>query len=402
MGKEVIIRETYLNKVKPYLGTDLIKVFTGQRRVGKSFILKMIAEYLDDQNHNSNIIFIDKELFDFDSIVDYKDLVNYVNKKFNADKKNYLFIDEIQEINEFEKGLRHYQNQGNIEIFCTGSNANMLSGDLATLLSGRYIQIQVNNLSYIEFLKFHNLENSDETLVKYLKWGGLPFIKNLHPDDEVIYDYLSNIISTIIYKDVVYRHNIRNIEFFDTLTAFMASNTGNLITAQKISQYLKSQKTDISTKVVLNYLEYLQNAFLLHKLKRLDVKSKKVFETNNKYFFEDWGLRNALIGLSKFAIPDLLENVVFSHLKQNGFEVSVGVLKNKEIDFVAEKSGSKLYIQVAYLIPDEKVKKREFGNLLEISDNYQKLVVSMDPYPIGNFEGVNHMHLRDFLMKSSF
>jgi predicted AAA+ superfamily ATPase len=402
MSKEIIIREKYLNKIRHFLGNDLIKIFTGQRRVGKSYILKMTAQYINNKNPSSNIIFIDKELYEFDTISDYKDLINYVDKKTDLNQKNYLLIDEIQEIEAFEKAIRHFQNQGNIEIFCTGSNAQMLSGDLATILSGRYIRIEINTLSFKEFMKFHNLDSSDETLVKYLKWGGLPFIRNLNPFDEIVFDYLSNIISTIIYKDVIYRHKVRNIEFFDTLIRFMAANSGNLITAQKISQYLKSQKVDISTKVVLNYLEYLQNAFLLRKVKRVDVNSKKVFEINNKYFFEDWGLRNALLGLNRFSIPDILENVVYSHLKQLDYNVSVGVLKNLEVDFIAEKNGGKVYVQVAYLITNDKVKKREFGNLLEIKDNYKKLVVSMDPYKIAGDKGVEHMNLKDFLLQESF
>jgi predicted AAA+ superfamily ATPase len=402
MSKEIIIRKKYLNKIRHFLGNDLIKIFTGQRRVGKSYVLKMTAQYINNKNPSSNIIFIDKELYEFDTISDYKDLINYVDKKTDLNQKNYLLIDEIQEIEAFEKAIRHFQNQGNIEIFCTGSNAQMLSGDLATILSVRYIRIEINTLSFKEFMKFHNLDSSDETLVKYLKWGGLPFIRNLNPFDEIVFDYLSNIISTIIYKDVIYRHKVRNIEFFDTLIRFMAANSGNLITAQKISQYLKSQKVDISTKVVLNYLEYLQNAFLLRKVKRVDVNSKKAFEINNKYFFEDWGLRNALLGLNRFSIPDILENVVYSHLKQLDYNVSVGVLKNLEVDFVAEKNGGKVYVQVAYLITNDKVKKREFGNLLEIKDNYKKLVVSMDPYKIAGDKGVEHMNLKDFLLQESF
>lgn len=218
----------------------------------------------------------------------------------------------------------------------------------------------------------------------------------------MIFEYLKNIVSTIIYKDILYRYKIRNVDFFDNLIRFAASNTGNLITAKKISEYLKSQKTDISTRVVINYLDYLQNAFLVYKIKRLDIQSKKIFEINNKYFFEDWGLRNALLGLSHFSVPDVLENVVFSHLKQLGYKVSVGLLKNLEIDFVAEKEAEKVYIQVAYLIPDEKVKEREFGNLLRIKDNYVKLVVSLDSFTIGNYKGIKHLHLQDFLLQNSF
>jgi predicted AAA+ superfamily ATPase len=260
----------------------------------------------------------------------------------------------------------------------------------------------VNPLSYIEFLEFHQLPNTNESLNKYLKWGGLPFIINLEKDDRVIFDYLSNILSTIVYKDILYRYKIRNVEFFDRLIQFLAANTGNLITAKKISDYLKSQKTNISPKVILNYLQYLQNAFLVYKLKRTDVNSKKVFEVNDKYYFEAWGLRNAILGPGHFSIPDTLENVVFSHLKQLGYSVNVGVLKNLEIDFIAKKQGHTLYVQVAYLIPDSKVHEREFGNLEHINDNYPKYVVSLDPVEIKSHKGIKHLHLRDFLTKSNF
>lgn len=393
----IIERKSYLKYIKPYIDKNLIKVFVGQRRVGKSYLMKMTSNFIIKQNQHANIIFIDKELYEFDSITDYHSLISYVQSNLSATKQNYLFIDEVQEISGFEKALRHFQNKEAVDIYCTGSNAEMLSGELATLLSGRYISINVNSLSYIEFLEFHKLDDHNDSLFKYLKWGGLPFIRNLEKDDEVIFDYLSNILSTIVYKDILYRYKIRNVEFFDRLIKYIAANTGNLITSKKISDYLKSQKVDISTKVVLTYLQYLQNAFLVYKLKRVDVNSKKVFEINDKYFFEDWGLRNALLGLGHFSIPDTLENVVFSHLKQLGYKVSVGVLKNLEIDFVAKKGNELIYVQVVYIIPDEKVKEREFGNLGLIKDNYPKYVVSLDPVEIESYKGIKHMHLRKFL-----
>jgi len=398
----VIERKSYLQYIKKYIDKNLIKVFVGQRRVGKSYLMKMTVNYIRNKNPEATIIFIDKEQYEYDSIKDYHSLITYVEKQLSINNKNYLFIDEIQEISEFEKALRHFQNKNSADIYCTGSNADMLSGELATLLSGRYIRIQVNSLSYIEFLDFHQLADSDDSLFKYLKWGGLPFIKNLEKDDEIIFDYLSNILSTIVYKDILYRYKIRNVEFFDRLIQYIAANTGNLITSKKISDYLKSQKIDISSKVILSYLQYLQNAFLIYKLKRVDVNSKKVFEINDKYFFEDCGLKNALIGLNHFSIPDTLENVVFSHLKQLGYHVNVGVLKHLEIDFIAKKENALIYIQVAYIITDKKVKDREFGNLEIIKDNYPKYVVSLDPVTIGDYKGIKHIHLREFLKKEQF
>jgi len=398
----IIERKSYLQYIKPFINQKLIKVFVGQRRVGKSYLMKMTSNYILKQNQDANIIFVDKEQYEFDSIRDYHSLISYVESKLSATKQNYLFVDEVQEIIGFEKALRHFQNKNTVDIYCTGSNAEMLSGELATLLSGRYIEINVSSLSYIEFLKFHKLNDINDSLYKYLKWGGLPFIKNLEKDDEIIFDYLSNILSTIVYKDILYRYKIRNVEFFDRLIQYIAANTGNLITSKKISDYLKSQKVDISSKVILTYLKYLQNAFLVYKLKRVDVNSKKVFEINDKYFFEDWGLRNALLGLGHFSIPDTLENVVFSHLKQLGYDVSVGVLKNLEIDFIAKKDQDIIYVQVAYILSSEKVKEREFGNLELIKDNYPKYVVSLDQVEIGSYKGIKHIHLREFLKRDHF
>ncbi len=398
----IIEREIYLAKVDSYIDKDLIKVFIGQRRVGKSYFIKTIINHIKRKVPQANIIYIDKELYDYDNIATYHELIEFVEKELKPDSNNYLFIDEIQEIVDFQKALRHFQNNKSTDIYISGSNADMLSGELATLLSGRYIEININSLSYLEFLEFHQLENNDDGFSKYLKWGGLPYIRNLEKDDEVIFEYLKNILSTIFYKDILHRYKIRNVDFFDRLILFMASNVGNLITSKKISDYLKSQRVDISPKIVLTYLQYLQNAYLLHKLNRVDVHSKKIFEINNKYYFEDWGLRNALIGLNRFSVPDILENVVFSHLKILGYRLSVGVLKNFEIDFIAEKSDEKIYIQVAYLITDEKVKQREFGNLLQIKDNYPKYVVSLDPVQIGGIQGVRHIHLREFLTKKNF
>ncbi len=398
----IIDRTSYLNNISKFIDQNLIKVFIGQRRVGKSCILKSTIKLIQKQKPDCNIIYIDKELYDFDFISTYHDLIQYVDKKLIDKGENYLFIDEVQDIIDFQKALRHYHNKNTVDIYISGSNANMLSGELATLLSGRYIQINVHTLSYLEFLNFHQLDDNDESLFKYLKWGGLPYLKNLLKDDPVIYEYLNNILSTIIYKDIISRYKIRNTYFLEQLMQFIAGNCGNLITAKKISDYLKSQKIDISPKVVLNYLQYLNNAFLIHKINREDIHSKKIFEINNKYFFEDWGIRNALQGLNHYSAPDILENVVFSHLKALGYTVKIGVIKDLEIDFIAEKQDNKIYIQVAYIISDEKIKQREFGNLLLIKDNYPKYVVSLDPVQIGQYKGIKHLHLRDFLKKEDF
>jgi len=394
---ENIKREYYLKKIEPFIGKNLIKVIVGQRRVGKSFLLLQIMEMVKERNLNSNNIFIDKEKYDFDEIKDYNDLIKYVQKKLSPNKSNNLFIDEIQDIENFEKALRHFYTEKNIDIYCTGSNANLLSGELATYLSGRYLEIKVFSLSWNEFLQFNKLPNNKNSLEKYINFGGLPFIKYLPFDQKIIFEYLKNIYSTIIYKDIVARHNIRNTNFLENLVKFSANNVGNILSSKKISDYLKSQKLNISPQIVLTYLDYLQQAFLIYKVKRSDIIGKKLFEIGEKYYFEDWGIKNAIVGYRELHINQVIENIVFLHLMIHNYNVLIGKSGAKEIDFICERDGAKVYIQVAYLIPDEKVRDREFGNLLNIKDNYRKIVVSLDEYTLKNYQGIEHLHLQEFL-----
>ncbi len=393
----LIERPIYLDRIKPFIDKNLIKVIVGQRRVGKSYLLLQVVDYLKQRNQNINVIYIDKEKYEFDKIQNYEDLINFCNKLISNDKKNYIFIDEIQDIQDFEKALRHFYSFENIDIYCTGSNAKLLSGEFATFLSGRYVEIKVYGLSYLEFLKFHKLENTDESLENYLRIGGLPYLINLQKDEQIVYEYLNNIFSTIIYKDIISRYNIRNLHFLENLVKYLSLNTGNLVSSKRISDYLKSQNIKMSPQIVLDYLTYLENAFLVFKVKRTDLTGKKIFEINEKYYFEDLGIKNAIIGRSNFSINQIIENVIFNHLKIYNYNVNVGISGDKEIDFVCEKSGKKIYIQAAYLIPDGNVIKREYGNLLEIKDNYKKIVVSLDKFAPKNIDGIEHVLLKDFL-----
>jgi predicted AAA+ superfamily ATPase len=399
MKTDYIRRDLYFDRIRPFIQKPIIKILTGQRRVGKSFLFYQLIDYLERDYPEANIIYINKEDFQFDSIKSYSDLISFVETKKAADS-NFLFIDEVQEIDHFEKALRHFTLDHSLDIYCTGSNAKLLSGELATGLSGRYIEFRIYSLSYLEFLEFMNIENSPSSLQKYLYWGGLPFIKNLARKDEVISEYLRNIYSTIVYKDIVNRFHIRNPHFLENLVRFLASNTGSVISAKKISDYLKSQQVNMSPQIVLNYLSYLEQALLVYKVKRTNIGRKKVFELLDKYYFQDWGIMNSIIGFAQFDIGKVIENVIYTHLLINGYHVNVGKLGEKEIDFVAEKEGNKIYVQATYLITDEKVKQREFGNLQEIKDNYPKMVVSMDEYAPQNVEGIRHVHLRDFLSQT--
>lgn len=399
---KIIERPDYIKRILPFVDKSLIKVIVGQRRVGKSYILKQLSHTIIKSNPAANIIFIDKERSEFDFITDHSILSQFVKEKYIGNKANYLFVDEVQEIASFEKSLRSLLNEEGVDIYCTGSNADLLSGELATLLSGRHIEFRISPLSYTEFLNFHQVEDSNSTLMSYLKFGGLPFLIHLEMDEMLIYDYLKNIYSTILFKDVVKRFKIRNISFLETLVIFLANNIGSLVSAKKISDFLKSQKIQISTRVVLDYLAYLNSAFLINIAGRYDIRGKKVFENGGKRFFEDIGIRNALVGYRQTDIEKIMENVVYNHLIQCGCKVTVGKFNSLEIDFVAQKRNETVYLQVAYLVSDENTILREYGNLIKIKDNYPKYVVSMDEIHGNTHEGIRHLHLREFLKKDLF
>lgn len=396
-NKKYIQRKQYTEKVLPFLNTPLIKVITGQRRVGKSILLLQIMDIIIDKNPHANIVHINKELFDFDEITDYKSLMHYYNSKRSDAQKNYLFIDEVQEIHEFEKCLRSIQANDDAEIIITGSNAELLSGELSTFLSGRYVEIKVYGLTYNEFLTFHNKENSEDSFYQYLKFGGLPGLITIGLEESVVFDYLRNIYAAILFKDIIRRYSIRNVSFLEDLIKFLADNTGSLFSAKKISDYLKSQQIKISPNVVMDYISYLESAFFIFKVRRMDISGKKIFEIGEKYYFEDLGLRNSIIGYRQNDINKILENIVFTHLKTAGYEVRIGWDNGKEIDFICDKKGERIYIQVTYLISDEQVQEREFGNLLAIEDNYPKYVLSMDKFEGNSYKGIIHMNIITFL-----
>ena len=400
---DIIERQIYTQRISPFIDKGIIKVLTGQRRVGKSCVLMQLISTIKASNSEANIVFINLEYEDFRHIRNDEDLFAYLQDKFPADKKNYLFIDEVQDIVGFEHVLRSLQSKNSCDIFVTGSNAKMLSSELSTYLAGRYIEFHIHSLSYSEFLLFHKLPDENKSLMLYLTYGGLPYLSNLQLADDYCFEYLRNVYSTILLKDVVQRESIRNVDFIETLLHYAAENVGSLFSANNISKYLKSQRTDISTNQVINYLRSLGNAYIINKVNRIDVNGLKKFEIGEKYFFEDIGLRNCHLGFSlQRDIHKLIENAVFLHLKILQYDVFVGKKDHIEIDFVGVKQGKKVYIQVAYLLTDESTQKREFGNLFAIQDNYPKYVVSLDEFfRESDHNGITHLHLREFLMKNN-
>lgn len=401
---KLINRTTYLNKVKSLLGRNLIVCITGQRRVGKSSLMRtLMSALLSDDT--ANVIYIDKEKNEFDNIVGYADLNAYVAEHSLVDKLNYILIDEVQLIDGFEKSLCNYYDRDNFEVIVTGSNAKMFSGELSTLLSGRYIEVHLQSLSYEEFLQFHKLRDSNESIVKYLNIGGLPNLALLPiENNEIIHDYLLSIYSTIVLKDVLAREQVRNVTFLENLTRFVADNTGKLFSSTSISKYMHHEKEIVNPALVRSYMGFLCNAFILNRVNRYDIHGKQLLSNNEKYYFEDLGLRNVLTSGGRATdIEKLIENAIYLHLRRMGYAVFVGVLRNGEVDFVATKGEEILYVQATYLLSEEATIKREFGNLLAISNNYPKYVVSMDPFqPESNYEGIKHLHLRSFLTMKQF
>ena len=399
---DYIVRQEYTNKVEPFIGKSLIKVFTGQRRVGKSFVMHQIADEIVKRVPSTNIIYIDKEQLKFIDIRDAESLYEYVVRNVDNSAPNCLFVDEVQEIENFHVALRSLLNEGLCDIYCTGSNAKMLSGELATMLAGRYVELHVHALSYEEFLMFNNIGDSDDALRMYLTLGSMPYIHNLPNKESVVFEYLRNVYSSILLKDVVSRESIRNIHFLENLVTFLSDNLGSITSANNISRYLKSQRIKLPTQSVLNYIRALGNAFFIYKIQRADTTGLKIFEVGDKYYFEDWGIRNAIHRFNMLTdIGKLMENVVCIELLRRGYIVYVGKSGTKEVDFVCEKDGNRMYVQVAYTLGDSGIIDREFGPLIDIRDNYPKYVVTMDGISLGDRQGVKHVLLRQFLRDRS-
>lgn len=375
----------------------------GQRRVGKSFLLNELGRWIGENRKDAHILHIDKELPQFAAIKDGIALYNYVCNALPEGGDNYLLIDEVQEIGEYENALRALHKEQRCQIVATGSNAYIFSSELATRLSGRYIEVNIYSLSYLEFLRFHKLENSEESVMRYLTFGGLPGLANYHLDDlSKIRDYLKGVYNSVVMRDIVVRENIRNIRFLENLIKFIADNVGQLFSVNSIIKYLKSQGERMTNEIVGNYVGYLVKSLLIDVTARYDIKGKKIFEWLEKYYFSDLGLRNLLTGFSiRDSIEKVMENAVRNHLLVCGFNLSVGVLGSKEIDFVATRGTERIYIQVAYLLPTDETIDREFGNLAAIDDNYPKYVVTFDRMTgaIGRYPGINYVNLREFLSR---
>lgn len=373
----------------------------GQRRVGKSYMLRQLRSWIEENRPEANIVYINKELQAFSDITDAKELYAFVSTRMPEHGENYLLIDEVQDIERYEDALRSFHAEDRCQIVATGSNAYIFSSELGTRLGGRYIEIPIYSLSYREFLDFHRLEDSDASLQSFLRVGGLPGLRHFNIDDEAqVRDYLQGVYNTIMMRDIITREKIRNVSFIENLSHFIADNIGKLISVSSIAKVMKSQGEQISAPAISSYISYLCKSLLINQIVRYDIHGKKLFEQNFKYYFADHGLRNHICRFNlRGSIEKIIENVIYNHLRIQGFEVTVGILRAGEIDFVAKKDSRVIYLQATYLLAVEETVKREFGNLSAINDNYPKYVISMDPVggEFPEYPGIRHLNLREFL-----
>jgi len=391
-----------LNRITPFIGKPVIKVITGMRRVGKSYLLRQLIEQLkEDGVPEENILYIDKESLDFEHIASYRDLHGAaVDALASRSGLKCLLVDEVQEIAEWERGLASLAKREDIDIYITGSNAHLFSAELATLLSGRYVEFPVYSLSFPEFRLFRagDAGEPQADFASYLRFGGLPAIHHFGLEEEVVYQYIGSIYDTILLKDVVRRHNIRNVQLLENIARYLFDNIGNVFSAKRVADYLKAQRLRVGVDTVQNYLGYFQEAQMIHKVPRYDLKGKRLLEIYEKYYLGDIGVRHALLGYREGDIGCLLENLVFLELKRRGYQVSIGKLGDREVDFIATREREKLYLQVAYLLATPETVEREFGVLRAIADSYPKMVLSLDALFGEDVEGIRRLNLIDFLL----
>ncbi len=394
INKKYIQRKKYLDQIVPYMDKDIVKVLLWQRRTGKSYMVIMIIDYLMTQMNISKdeIIYINKEKIERDDIKGYKDL-------YEATKGyTYIFVDEIQMIDEWEKAIASLKEKWTHDIYITWSNAEMLESDIATLLWWRYIKFMIYPLDYKEFILFHKLEANEASLMSYMKYGWMPLLTWLDLQQETE-KFMEWMYDSIVLRDIVKRNNLRNTALLNSLIVYLAKHVRSLFSANNISNFLKNEKITLSPNRIIDRINYAQNAFLLQWVSRYDIKWKEMLSTKKKYYFTDIWLRNYIAWWfdAKNDIEKILENLVYSHLVSHSYDILVGEFDDKEIDFIASKWKEKIYVQVSYLLGSEKTKQREFSWLESIRDNYRKIVVTMDTLFEWSYEGIEHMHLQTFL-----
>jgi predicted AAA+ superfamily ATPase len=390
-------RSEYLNTITKYIGNKLIKVLVGQRRVGKSYVLRQIINYLTSVRgvYPQNIFYINKEYTAFDEIKSSSDLdalFIYYRQQFSLTGKIYIFLDEVQNILNWETFTNSYSQDftGEYEVFISGSNSNLLSGELASMLSGRYVEFEIFPFSFFEFAGIKNRTVSKENFLNYMQSGGLPEMFNFD-QEELNRHYTESLRNTIVLRDIVGRHNIKDLSLLEDVFKFLSVNIGNLTSFSSIVNYFKSKQKKTNYETISSYVGFLKDTFIIHQAERFNLQGKQLLGGECKYYLNDLSFKNYLLGNYPSDIGNNLENYVYLQLRRMGYKVSVGVFKNVEIDFVAQKPEKTLYVQVCYILNESKTKDREFGNLLLIKDNHEKIVVSLDDFKFSDYEGIKHM-----------
>ena len=402
----MINRPSYLAQITPFINAPLIKVITGIRRSGKSTVLKLLQTQLLSQGiDKEQIIYINFESFSFNELKNSQKLYAFVLEKMTSENKYYLLLDEIQEVQDWEKAVNAFMVDMHVDIYITGSNSHLLSSELATYLAGRYVEIPIYTLSFKEFLDFKHAyaknshqQNPKLLLGEYLQKGGFPIIHSNDYEQEIIYKIVQDIYASVILKDTVQRHKIRDIEMLERIIKYAFDNIGNTFSGKNVADYFKSQQRKVDLNTVYNYLNALVSAFILYRTERYDIKGKEILKTQEKFYLGDVSLLYAKMGFNANMIAGILENTVYLELKRRGYQVYIGKLNNQEIDFIAQKQNYKLYIQVAYKLESEQTIRREFSPLQAILDNYPKYVITMDEFWQGNLDGIIHWHIADFLL----
>lgn len=396
-------RNKYSEKLELYAFKPLIKVLTGMRRVGKSTLLKSHAGALRRMFPAVEILVVDKESLDWDHIRTGKELHEFAYGFFQGKSGPYvLMVDEVQDIEEWERGVASLFNRGDVDIYITGSNARVFSSELSTRLSGRHIEIPIHPLVYPEFLEFSGMLDGDEAWGRFLRQGGMPGIHAISIEDKVVLEYLGAVADTVVLKDVIQRHAIRNPRLLQRLLHFALDTSGSPLSAKRIADYLKSQNIRCSVDTILEYLAFFVDARVVSRISRHDLRGKRVLEVLEKYYAADHGLRNAILGHRAQDIGIQLETIVCNHLLATGHKVEVGRWDAYEVDFVASKNGMRTDIQVAYLLSDEKTLEREIRPLRAIGDNYPRLLLSMDTHFREDHEGIRWMNVREFTQSFEF
>lgn len=400
----MISRPNYIEAIKPFIGKPQIKIITGIRRSGKSTVLQLIKEELLQSGvQEGQIVTINFESFAYADILEAKKLHQFVSTRIENAEKYYLLLDEIQEVENWEKAVNSFLVDFDVDIYLTGSNSHLLSSELSTYLAGRYVEISVFTLSYREFLDFRKHYFSEATNEKnlfpaYLRKGGFPVIHTHDYQEESAYKVVHDIYSSVILRDTVQRYKIRDVELLERVIKYVLDNIGNTFSGKNVADYFKSQQRKIDINTVYNYLNALVGAFILYRVPRYDLKGKEILKTQEKFYVSDIALIYATMGNRDRMIGGILENIVFLELKRRGYTVFVGKIGTNEIDFVAEMNGAKIYVQVAYKLENEHTIKREFGNLLSIGDQYPKYVVTMDDFWKDSIEGIRHLYITEFLL----